>query len=307
MLSNATKSTDDYTRYRGVKMTDLLRYVRILPEATEITVFAPDGFSKEFPIDVPDPQTPPNIQYDVKGPYPRGVYYGGLDFVNYAFDPGFRCNPSLIPDQLHMLLGYLRDGDPLTRGRLMPDPKNPGRLVLEGEGPYRLIVPQKVAGYPDRPSTLAPVGDGWDYDANKDHNAGFMVRSVAAIRVGPLPEGTTDFRWTEGGWNLVDNAKVVVYGAIDPATFPVMGIVPDNENRPVPDVRLSFGLLSLGEVAEARSTHRGKFFTRLPQGEYVVIPSKEGYRFEPDSIKIQLDEKGRTQLLFRAVSLQPAP
>jgi len=39
-------------------------------EATQITVFAPDGFSKTFLIDAPDPQTAPNIQYDVMGPYP---------------------------------------------------------------------------------------------------------------------------------------------------------------------------------------------------------------------------------------------
>ncbi len=89
LLSNASKSTDNYARYRGVKIKDLLAHVGLRPEATQITVFAPDGFSKTFPIDTPDPQTSASIQYDVMGPYPYGYYYGGLDFVEYNYDPGY--------------------------------------------------------------------------------------------------------------------------------------------------------------------------------------------------------------------------
>ncbi|MBP1713534.1 MAG: putative rane protein, partial [Deltaproteobacteria bacterium] len=199
LLSNASKSTDNYARYRGVKIKDLLQHVGLRPEATQITVFAPDGFSKTFPIDAPDPQTPSAIQYDVMGPYPFGYYYGGLDFVEYNYYPGYFYDGHIIRDRLYMMLGYLRDGDPLDKGKLVPDPKNPGRLVLEGEGPYRLVLPQKIAGGPDRPSTAPRVGDGWDYDPLKDHNAGSSVRSVTAIRVEPLPAETTDFNWTESG------------------------------------------------------------------------------------------------------------
>ena len=72
LLMNATKDQDWYAQYVGVRIIDLLNFVEIQPGATQITVFAPDGFSKTFPIDVPDPQTPPNIQYDVMGPYPKG-------------------------------------------------------------------------------------------------------------------------------------------------------------------------------------------------------------------------------------------
>ena len=83
-LNNASKSTDWYARYYGARISDLLKQAGIRSEATQITVFAPDGFSKTFPIDAPDPQTPPNIQYDVMGTYPGGYYYGGLDFVEYG-------------------------------------------------------------------------------------------------------------------------------------------------------------------------------------------------------------------------------
>jgi len=291
MLNNGTKSADWYARYYGAKISDLLKQVNMSSAATQITVFAPDGFSKTFPIDVPDPQTPPNIQYDVMGPYPNGYYYGGLDFVQYGYDPGY-SDGYKIPDKLYMLLGYLRDGDPLVKGQLAPDPTNPASLVLNGEGPYRLIVPQKVAGGPDRPSTAAPKGDGWDYDANKDHNAGFSVRTVTAIRVEPLPAGTTDFSWTEGGWNLVDQGRLVIYGAIDPHTYSVSGKIVDSSGNPVSGVKLSFALENLGQVGATTSDGTGKFKTALPLGEYVMIPSKAGYAFDPASVPFSLSEKG---------------
>jgi hypothetical protein len=287
LFFNASKDTDWYARYRGVKIKDLLRYVGIRPEATQITVFSPDGFSKTFPIDAPDPQSPSGIQYDVMGPYPYGTYYGGLDFVNYSFIPNHLDYGDRIRDKLYMLLAYLRDGDPLTPGKI-----NPTTLKLDGEGPYRLIPPQKIAGSPDRPSTSSPVGDGWDYDANKDHNAGSSVRTVAAIRVEPLPGGTTDFNWYEGGWNLVDKARLIIYGAINPRTHWVMGKVTDGNGNPVDDVKISFGLVSLGQVGETTTGSWGRFWHQLPVGEYVAVPVKEGFVFEPESIAFQLTEHG---------------
>ena len=294
LFLNASKSADWYARYRGAKIRDLLKSVGIRREATQITVFAPDGFSKTFPIDVPDPQpaSDKGYQYDVMGPYPYGQYFGGLDFVEYSFLPGHLYFGNGIPDRLYMLLAYLRDGDPLTKGKLVPDPKNPARLVLDGEGPYRLIPPQKIAGSPDRPSTSAPVGDGWDYDPLKDHNAGASIRSATAIRVEPLPTGTTDFNWIEGGWNLVDQAKLVIYGAIDPRTYHVWGKVTDSNGYPIDSVKITFGLLSLGQAGEDTTGQWGWFHTRLPEGEYRVVPFKEGYTFVPASALISLSERG---------------
>jgi hypothetical protein len=292
LLGNTTNQRDQYARYRGVKVTELLKHVNIRPEATGITVFAPDGFSRTFPLDLPDPQTPGSPQYDVMGPYPKGYYYGGLDFVDYTYDPGYPYEDGFrIPDRLHLILAYLRDGDPLKKGILIPDPANPTRLVLEGEGPYRLIVPQKIAGSPDRGRPV-PAGDEWDYDPNKDHNWGAAIRSVAAIRVQPLPDGTTDFRWQEGGWNLVDNGRLVIYGAIDPCTVPVWGKVEKENGKPIAEVRLSIGLVSLGQVKETTTDKWGRFHVDLPVGEYVIIPSKEGYTFDPESVSIQLSERG---------------
>jgi hypothetical protein len=295
LLHNASKDTDWYARYRGVKVKDLLKYAGVRKEAAQITVFAPDGFSKTFLIDAPDPQTSSSIQYDVIGPYPQGYYFGGLDFVNYSFIPNCLNNGDRIPDKLYMLLAYLRDGDPLNKGKLVFDP-DAGKWALEGEGPYRLIPPQKIAGSPDQPSTANPT----NYDPTKDHNAGFSIRSVAAIRVEPLPDGTTDFNWYEGGWNLVDGAKLVIYGAIDPRTYRVSGRVSNGNGEGIPDVKLAFSLLSLGQVGEATTSSgrghfkkrfgSGRFHIDLPVGEYTVIPSKEGCTFTPASLSISIPD-----------------
>jgi hypothetical protein len=292
MFANHSRSTDEYVRYSGVSLWKLFKQVGISSEATQITVFAPDGFSRTFPIDAQDPQSPDNIQYDVKGPYLKGSYWGGLDFVDYGYDPGYRTDPHKIPDRLVMMLGYLRDGDLLDPGRLVLDPEQ-DRWTLEGEGPYRLVVPQKIPGSPDRSSREDPVGDEWDYDSNKDHNAGYSVRSVAAIKVEPLPPGTTDFRWTESGWNLMDDARVVIYGAIEPHKFPVTGNIENTAGDPMSDVRMSVGLLSMGQIAEVSTDQKGIFRLRLPPGEYVLIPSKERYVFEPRSMPVQVDGKIR--------------
>jgi len=287
LLLNASKSQDFYARYRGVKIMDLLKYAGVSKEATHITVFAPDGFSQKFPINAPT--DPKDLPYNVMGPYPHGTYYGGLDFVDYSFIPNHLDYGDRIPDKLYMLLAYMRDGDPLTPGKI-----NPTTLKLDGEGPYRLIPPQKIAGNPDRPSTATPVDpdDGWNYKATNDHNAGFSARSVAAIRVEPLPGETTDFNWYEGGWNLVDKARLVIYGAINPRKYRVWGRVIDEKGESVDDVQISFGLVSLGQVGQSNSGFRGKFSEELPVGEYVAVPTKEGYVFYPDSIAFQLTEHG---------------
>jgi len=155
-----------------------------------------------------------------------------------------------------------------------------------------------VVGTPDRPSTAQPLGDGYDYDFNKDHNAGSSVRSVTAIRVEPLPPGTTDFAWTEGGWNLVDQKKLVIYGAIDPATYPITGQIVDEKRNPVPGVLVTFGLASMGQAGSATSDAAGKFEQSLPAGTYTITPTKAGYTFTPDSKEINLS-KGGAKIKFK--------
>jgi hypothetical protein len=68
----------------------------------------------------------------------------------------------------------------------------------------------------------------------------------------------------------------------------------EKENgRPIADVRLSIGLVSLGQIKEVTTNKWGRFEVDLPAGEYVIIPSKQGYQFGPESISIQLSERER--------------
>jgi len=69
LLLNASKSTDFYAEYTGVTMEDLLTAAGIRPEATNIKVFAPDGFSQFFSL------KPDLHNYHVIGNYPPGAYH----------------------------------------------------------------------------------------------------------------------------------------------------------------------------------------------------------------------------------------
>ena len=211
LLSNSSKQQyDDYASYKGVKIKDLLEAagVDLADQAIEgITIVAPDGYMKDFPVDA------------VLNPFPAGLYYAGLDNAGLGVDCGFVNYPDTLPPNLvdggeipgeqWLMLAYERDGmamDPcnldITSGR------------INGEGPFRIIVPQSTPGSPDRGSNYSPTecNDGFDYDDSKDHNAGAMVRGVTGIRINPLPAGTEDFDHQNGGWAFIDSESVIVYG-----------------------------------------------------------------------------------------------
>ena len=211
LLLNAHKQREDaYAFYGGVKVLDLLAAAGAdLTRATSVSFIAPDGYTTDFDIET------------LRRAFPRGLYFAGLDrgegaFVTYPpaeLLPAGLVDGGEIPGEPAIILAYRNEGKELDRGRL--DPAS-GRL--EGEGPYRLIVPQGLAGgpgAPDRGSAHSPSGleDGLDYDARKDHNAGYCVRGVVALRVNPLPEGYEEFDWKNGGYALLENRQLIVYGA----------------------------------------------------------------------------------------------
>ncbi|MBN1547571.1 MAG: hypothetical protein JW902_13025, partial [Syntrophaceae bacterium] len=117
-----------------------------------------------------------------------------------------------------------RDGAHLDTGVLTAENK------LDGEGPFRVVVPQKYVEAPDQSSTSSKQDVLWPYNEDWDHNAGSCTRTVTAIKVEPLPEGTTDIDLLETGWNYVDQSKIIVYGAIDGADSNGNGIL-DSEER----------------------------------------------------------------------------
>jgi len=209
MLVNTTQQQfDDYVMYRGVRVRDLLAARGIdLEGAAGITVIAPDGYQKSLPIEYVDQ------------PFLQPLFHGGLDVATLGEDCGFVRYPENLPDgvadgdplpaELWLLLGYERDDVALD-----PSTLDAAQATLRGEGPLRLVVPQSVPGRPDRGSRFSPTscGDGLDFRADADHNAGSMVRGVIALRIDPMPEGVEEFDFMNGGWAYVDAGQLILYG-----------------------------------------------------------------------------------------------
>jgi hypothetical protein len=208
LVNNTQQQFDDYVTYTGVKIEDLLRARNIdLAGATGITVIAPDGYMKSLPIE------------HVGRVFPAAVFYSGLDTETLGADCGFVHYPDDLPEgatdgtplpgELHLLIAYERGGVALDPSHL--DAAD-GRIV--GEGPLRIVVPQENPGMPDRGSRFSPstCGDGHDFRADDDHNAGSMVRGVIAIRIDPMPAGVEEFDYMNGGWAYVDAGQLILYG-----------------------------------------------------------------------------------------------
>jgi hypothetical protein len=215
LLMNTSRSGDFYAEYTGVPMDDLLEDAGILSNATNILVYAPDGWSQFHPLEAdPDPEL-----YHVEGDYPDSVYYYNTE-ADVALNPtdGW-CDYSASSCQgringtpitgLKMILAYAREGQNIDPGILNLDNK------LDGEGPFRVVPPQKNPGPPDQSSTADNQEVTWPYDFDWDHNAGASSRTVTIIKIEPLPAGTTDIDVMEAGWAFVDQDKIIVYGAID--------------------------------------------------------------------------------------------
>jgi len=212
MLMNASKeATDDYVSYTGVRVADVLAAAGVdLNAAAGITVFAPDGYSVECTIE------------DITRPFPRGYFYGGpaafkdteRSFVRYpeAIPSGVQDGRE-IPVEPWVLLAYEHGGKPLDNSYYE---KGTGRLA--GEGPFRLIKPQRnlmadpaKPGRPDRSVKAKTFGDGWDFNAAIDHNAGSCARGACVIRVNPAPAGYEEYDW-KNGWPLIKERKIAVFG-----------------------------------------------------------------------------------------------
>ncbi|MFA6034391.1 MAG: hypothetical protein WC889_15935, partial [Myxococcota bacterium] len=113
-----------------------------------------------------------------------------------------------IPGEFFLVMAINRDGgNPLEVAYL--DAKS-GKIG--GEGPYRGVLPQTTVGRPDRGRNDAPVGDGYDYGPDLDHNAGNCPKATVAIRIDPMPAGYEEFDWKNGAWALIDAKQLIIYG-----------------------------------------------------------------------------------------------
>ncbi len=228
MLMNASRSDDKYTEYTGVPIKDLLDDAGILPSATGITVYAPDGWSQYHPLEYDEDAE----MYHVYGNMPNQTYQYPPATYFYDEEADLAKNPAdgwceydapgcagrslgdniVVDDGLKAILAISRDGGtPLETGILTDENK------LDGEGPYRVVVPQKRTppNAPDQSSKADNQNVVWPYTNDWDHNAGACSRSATIIRVEPLPEGTTDVDILEAGWTYVDEGNILIYGAIN--------------------------------------------------------------------------------------------
>lgn len=219
LLMNTHKSNDFYAEYTGVPLENLLKKL-ILPSATSIIAYSPDGYSQYHPL---NPDANP-IFYHVFGTYPAAQFYydtqadvalnkdGWCEYDAPSGAGRFNGQPIYNPQGLKTILAIKRDGRYLTPGILNTSNK------LDGEGPFRVVPPQKIPGPPDQKSSSKVQSVIWPFNYDADHSAGFSARTVTIIKVEPLPAGTTDPDLLEAGWPFADelNPRVMVYGAIDP-------------------------------------------------------------------------------------------
>lgn len=272
LLMNTSRSGDYYAEYEGVTMLDLLNDAGIATGTTSVTVFAPDGYSYTYEMNAG------GNYYYIDGTYPQAQFYydpqadkangGWCDYSAPSCTGRNNGDIITVSGGLKLIFAYKRDGEYLETGYL--DSQN----KLQGEGPFRSVPPQMLVGPPDQLSTAANQDVIWPYDKNADHNAGFSARTVVAIRVEPLPDGTTDFDWYEGGWGYVDEEKVIVYGNI--ANGNVTGTaVNKGTNQPLGDVKITS---NKGDYVSLTDSNGNFTINGLKLGTYTLTASRINYQ-----------------------------
>jgi hypothetical protein len=211
LLMNTSKQQfDDYATYGGVKVSDLIESLGIdLSDVniTGISVFAPDGFKKDF------------VKSDIIAQYPDETFYwvdqtslaSNLQFINYEQPTSSGISDGSALGNLWLMIASYRGPykNPLSESYY---DNVTGKQ--EGEGPYRIIPPMKnpTPGRPDRGNGQTQDSDiTWNYNSSLDHNAGSSVRGMCIIRINPMPAGYEEYD-TSNGWSLITDKKIVLYG-----------------------------------------------------------------------------------------------
>ncbi len=216
-LANTTKQQFDfYATYTGVKIKDILEAKGIdLTGATSIDILAPDGFARTFTIEQITDQYPDHRFYSGFGVEDLGT---DCAFVEYPAETYGLGNGDWIcqetGQELWHILAYEREGLPLESCYL-----DPVSGKINGEGPLRNIIPPGSAdddlNRPDRGKNQDTAGctlSEWNFGNDNDHNAGSMVKGTVIIRINPMPTGCEEFDIINGGWAMIDEGSVLIYG-----------------------------------------------------------------------------------------------
>jgi hypothetical protein len=303
MLMNTSRSGDWYAEYQGVPMLDLLREAGMIEETTKaITVFAPDGYFYTYELN------PGGEYYFINGIYPQSQYYydvqadkangGWCDYSAPSCTGRNDGDLITVEGGLQFILAYKRDGAYLEPGYL--DEEN--RIPLDREGPFRSVPPQMVPCPPDQSSTSEDQDVGWPFNEDLDHNAGFSARVVVAIRIEPLPEGTSDYNWYEGGWDYVDEKSVIIYGNL--ASGGIQGQVVDRETTlPIDNVVIS---TNKGGYAATTDIAGNYTISGMKVGSYTVRAAAAGYQSESQSVAVTKDAEQTVNFSLSAAT-NPCP
>lgn len=203
MAVDTAKAGDFYAEYAGVDMWDLLQDAGISADATDITVFAADGYSRNFKID------------DIKKTYQQGKFYTVYPWISCPLTMNF-TNEQQLPGELHYLLAYGREGFPLLESKIVAG--SDGSYHLDGEGPYRFITPLSEPIVPDRSQYSVDREDPpYPFNPNRPvlRNGDYCIKVVVAIRVN-TDNSSYQYDWSGRSWEMVQNGELVVYGAINP-------------------------------------------------------------------------------------------
>jgi len=293
LLMNTSRSGDFYAEYEGVTLLDLLNDAGMAENTTTVTVFAPDGYFYTYEM------LPGGTYYYIDGTYPAAQFYYDVQadsayggWCDYSAPSCLgRNNGDMITvaGGLRLIFAYKRDGAYLEDGYL--DKEN----RLQGEGPFRSVPPQMIPDPPDQLSTASNQDVIWPYDNDADHNAGFSARTVVAIRIEPLSEGTTDFNWYEGGWDYVDNKQVIIYGNI--VNGNVSGtVVNKGTNQPIGGVKITS---DKGDYVDLTDSNGNFSIKGLKVGTYTLTASCLNY--QPASIEVTITQ-GETQTVSIALT-----
>jgi len=216
-LANTTKQQFDfYATFTGVKIKDLLAAKGIdLSGATSIDILAPDGFARTFTIEQMTEEFPDHRYFPGFGVDDLGADCAFVEYPaeTYGLGYGAWIGQEIGHEQWH-ILAYEREGIPLEKSYL-----DPVSGKINGEGPFRNIIPpgsgDDELNTPDRGKNSPTSGctlHEWDYNYDKDHNAGSMVKGAVIIRINPMPEGCEEFDILNGGWAMIDEGAILIYG-----------------------------------------------------------------------------------------------
>lgn len=298
MLMNTSRGGSDgldfYATYTGLVMQELLEATGWTDASTGVTVTAPDGYSYTYG------RASTGTNYPIEGTFPEAPYWydATADSVNGGWvdysAPGCtgRTNGQIISvtNGLRLILAYKVNGTYLDIA--YQDDQN----KLNGEGPFRAVPPQWNPGYPDRQSNSeTPDAEPWPYDQNEvntDHNGGFSARGVAAIRVDPLPEGTTEYDWrnnqTDAGWGLLNDEKIVIYGNLRNGNI-TGSVVAGPLETPIANALVKTGMGGYETLTDTNGHFMLSGVVAGPEGNeitYALTASAEGYRSQTEDVTV---------------------